>query len=84
MGRTGTFIALDYLMDQGHEEGLVDLFKYAALMRTCRINMIQTLVGQFSYFLKTKFHHSIITPKTAYYCLWLFIFNILMAYIYQL
>ena len=45
VGRTGTFIALDYLLDQAEAEGEVDVFKYTAIMRTCRINMIQNLVS---------------------------------------
>ena len=45
VGRTGTFIALDYLLDQAEAEGEVDVFKYTALMRNYRVNMIQNLVG---------------------------------------
>ena len=45
VGRTGTFIALDYLLEQAKAEGMVDVFTYTALMRTNRMKMIQTLVS---------------------------------------
>ena len=45
VGRTGTFIALDYLLDQAEAEGEVDVFKYTATMRNYRVDMIQNLVG---------------------------------------
>ena len=45
IGRTGTFMALDFLLDQLKNEGLVDLLKYTTLMRTNRVDMIQTLVS---------------------------------------
>ena len=51
MGRTGTFIALDYLLEQAKIEGEMDVHGYACVMRSNRVNMIQTLVStSFSYF----------------------------------
>ena len=44
VGRTGTFIALDYLLEQAKVEGVLDVFGYACIMRSNRVNMIQTLV----------------------------------------
>ena len=43
VGRTGTFIAIDYLLDEARHEQRVDVFRYAMLMRSQRMNMIQTL-----------------------------------------
>ena len=45
IGRTGTFMALDFSLDQLKNEGIVDLLKYTTLMRTNRVDMIQTLVS---------------------------------------
>ena len=44
VGRTGTFIALDYLLEQAKAEGVVDVFYCVRQMRQARINMIQTQV----------------------------------------
>ena len=45
IGRTGTFLAVDYLLEQAKAEGVVDVVKYTYLMRSNRINMIQTPVS---------------------------------------
>ena len=42
IGRTGTFIALDSLLDMGQAEGEVDVFGFVSQMRTERMHMIQT------------------------------------------
>lgn len=44
VGRTGTFIALDYLLEQAWCEGVVDVFQCVRDMRQARVNMIQTQV----------------------------------------
>jgi len=44
VGRTGTFIALDYLLEQAKAEGVVDVFHCVKEMRQARVNMIQTPV----------------------------------------
>ena len=49
VGRTGTFIALDYLLEQAKVEGELDVYGYACIMRSNRVNMIQTLVSVFCY-----------------------------------
>ena len=45
VGRTGTFLALDYLIEQAATEGIVDIYGTVDRMRTERVNMIQTLVS---------------------------------------
>ena len=46
VGRTGTLISLDYLLEQAAEEGVVDIFRCVYQMRKNRVNMIQTLVSE--------------------------------------
>ncbi|XP_055954738.1 receptor-type tyrosine-protein phosphatase kappa, partial [Patella vulgata] len=43
IGRTGTFIALDYLMEEGKVEDSVDVFNCVSRMRHERVNMVQTM-----------------------------------------
>ncbi|XP_048256427.1 uncharacterized protein LOC124113981 isoform X1 [Haliotis rufescens] len=42
IGRTGTYIAVDSLIDQARGEGVVDILGYVSVMRGQRKNMIQT------------------------------------------
>ncbi|XP_063397974.1 receptor-type tyrosine-protein phosphatase alpha-like isoform X2 [Mytilus trossulus] len=42
IGRTGTYIALDALLEEGRTTGFVDIFKFLKKMRYSRMNMIQT------------------------------------------
>lgn len=44
IGRTGTYVGLDYVNEQAKAEGFVDVLKCAQLMRANRTNMIQTWV----------------------------------------
>ncbi|XP_067664385.1 uncharacterized protein [Haliotis asinina] len=44
IGRTGTFIALDCLVDQATAEGVVDVFQCVKKLRYQRVNMVQTSV----------------------------------------
>ena len=42
VGRTGTFVAIDYLLDQAKVEGQVDIYHCVHAMRANRVNMVQT------------------------------------------
>ncbi|OWF42103.1 Receptor-type tyrosine-protein phosphatase mu [Mizuhopecten yessoensis] len=42
IGRTGTFIALDALLEHGKTSGMVDVMGYIRTMRKDRVNMVQT------------------------------------------
>ena len=44
IGRTGTFIAIDILTQQATCEGKIDVFQCVNLLRTQRMDMVQTLV----------------------------------------
>nr|XP_022307759.1 receptor-type tyrosine-protein phosphatase alpha-like [Crassostrea virginica] len=46
IGRTGTFIALDALYKEGKRSGKINVAKYVKIMRSCRMNMVQTY-GQY-------------------------------------
>ncbi|XP_061170429.1 receptor-type tyrosine-protein phosphatase mu-like [Saccostrea echinata] len=43
VGRTGTFIALDSLLEQGKEMGRINVFEFVKQMREDRMSMVQTL-----------------------------------------
>ncbi|XP_048252749.1 uncharacterized protein LOC124144893 isoform X2 [Haliotis rufescens] len=43
VGRTGTFIALDHLMDEAENENKVNVFMCVSKMREDRMNMVQTM-----------------------------------------
>ncbi|KAH3865000.1 hypothetical protein DPMN_028034 [Dreissena polymorpha] len=51
VGRTGTFIAMDYLYDQGKETGNIDIPQCVTNLRAHRVNMVQT-VSQYRYLYK--------------------------------
>lgn len=44
VGRTGTFLAVDALLENGRKTGQVNVFEYVRKMRECRMNMVQTEV----------------------------------------
>ncbi|XP_053386937.1 uncharacterized protein LOC123541961 [Mercenaria mercenaria] len=48
IGRTGTYIALDSLTEEGEAEGEVDIYAFVRNMREQRVNMVQT-AEQYQY-----------------------------------
>ena len=49
VGRTGTFIALDYLYQQAKAEQFVDVNGCIRILREQRVNMVQTAVRPHTY-----------------------------------
>ena len=45
VGRTGTFITIDYMLKQMEAEGIIDIFNFVRHMRYRRNYMVQTSVG---------------------------------------
>ena len=45
MGRTGTYIAVDWLMQEARCCKEIDVLSVVLRMRECRISMVQTEVG---------------------------------------
>ena len=45
VGRTGSYIAIDVELERAKTEGSIDVHNTVQLMRTQRINMVQTLVS---------------------------------------
>jgi protein tyrosine phosphatase len=45
IGRTGTYIAVDSLTEEGETEGGVDVYAFVRNMRQQRVNMVQTVVS---------------------------------------
>ena len=45
VGRTGTFIAIDIVLEQAKKEGVVDIAGVINKLRHQRMNMVQTPVG---------------------------------------
>ena len=50
VGRTGTYMAIDQLIDEGEKRGKIDVFHYAQRMRRCRMRMVQTWVRDLDHF----------------------------------
>lgn len=45
VGRTGTFIVIDTMLDRIKAEGTIDIFNFVAYLRTRRTAMVQTEVS---------------------------------------
>ena len=51
VGRTGTFITLDAVMERLKEKDDLNIFEFVNAMRTRRMNMVQTMVRVDAYLL---------------------------------
>jgi len=51
VGRTGTFILIDRLLQSIQHENTIDIFGTILEMRECRANMIQTEVSRYKHLL---------------------------------
>ncbi|XP_060584796.1 uncharacterized protein LOC132740811 [Ruditapes philippinarum] len=58
IGRTGTYIAVDSITEEGEAEGGVDVYAFVRNMRQQRVNMVQT-VGQYQFL-----HHALVHTLT--------------------
>ena len=56
VGRTGTYIALNNLLDQAKEENMVDILSLIHTLRTKRPNMIQSLVSMIGSVITLELH----------------------------
>ena len=45
IGRTGTYIAFDVLCKEGKSKDTINVARYVKVMRSCRMNMVQTYVS---------------------------------------
>ena len=48
VGRTGTFITIDHVLEQVEKEGVVDIAGVINKIRTQRMKLVQTVVGTFT------------------------------------
>lgn len=58
VGRTGTFIVIDTMLDRIKAEGTIDIFNFVAYLRTRRTAMVQTevsIVAILSFFVVVVF-----------------------------
>ena len=58
IGRTGTYIALDYLLDEAEEQDWVDVPDCLHKLRHARINMVENLVSDNSLAIISRFPYS--------------------------
>ncbi|NXX98898.1 PTPRK phosphatase, partial [Centropus bengalensis] len=63
IGRTGTFIALDFLLKMGKAEGKVDVFHCVQRLREQRVSMVQTKVRRVTCYLHTVRLHICFLPS---------------------
>ena len=54
IGRTGTYLALDILTEQGQTLGYVDAFDCVTKLRQQRVSMVQTRVHSLQYHLDVE------------------------------
>lgn len=57
VGRTGTFVAVDYLLRKIEMDSSIDVFHLVLEMRSHRTNMVQTLVGDMTFHTVYRNHY---------------------------
>ena len=67
IGRTGTYIALDALLEEGRTTGYVNIAKFLMKMRYSRMNMIQTPVSKKIYLSKVSYEFIDVTMSASNY-----------------
>ena len=73
MGRTGSYIAIDAVLQRIKAEGVMDVVGYTTYMRAQRSQMVQTEVGKFKFLLVIFCFFSIFPLSFSKKC-----FNILL------
>ena len=46
MGRTGSYLAIDYLLEETQQNSTVDVVKCISFLRSYRMNLVETEVGR--------------------------------------
>ena len=67
IGRTGTYIALDALLEEGRTTGYVNIVKFLMKMRYGRMNMIQTPVSKAIYLSNVSYPYINVTMSASNY-----------------
>ena len=67
IGRTGTYIALDALLEEGRTTGYVNIAKFVMKMRYSRMNMIQTPVSKTLYLSNVSYEYINVTSSVSNY-----------------
>ena len=65
--RTGTYIALDALLEEGRTTGYVNIAKFLMQMRYGRMNMIQTPVSKNIYLSNVSYPYINVTMSASHY-----------------
>ena len=66
VGRTGTFIAIDTILEQVKREGIVDVSGVITKMRQQRMKMVQTPVSKTGFILSLLYYTSCNSPQDQY------------------
>lgn len=82
VGRTGTFLAMDALLENGRKTGQVNVFEYVRKMRESRMNMVQTEVGQ-EIWAMLEWSYDIPVVLHANYTQWFFFWQTQYIFVHE-